>query len=223
MNGWMNSEGHRENILNASHCSVGIGCFYFNGTYAWTQCFGREEGIPGERKTNQDVTYSVTAATRLVTPSLTESSGTLKVGETKQLQIGAIQESCRAYIDADSYDWQSDSPAATVDSDGVITAVSPGNVVITGRNKGNPSQVLTYTLTVSEEPTPPAIVFGDSNGDGVVDSKDAVMIKRYMAGYTDQKINLAACDVNADGTVDSKDAVKILKKLAGYDVVLGEK
>lgn len=223
MNSWMKSEGHRANILKDSYHSIGIGCFYFNGAYAWTQCFGIGEGISGEEKTNQVATYAINAASHLVAPSLTESSGTLNEGETRQLQIGATQEWCFTYIDADSYDWQSDSPAATVDSNGLITAVSPGNAVITGRNKGNPSQVLTYTLTVTEaEPIPPAIVFGDSNGDGVVDSKDAVMIKRYMAGYTDQKIDLAASDVNVDGTVDSKDAVKILKKLAGYDVVLGE-
>lgn len=39
MNGWMNSEGHRANILNAKYTEIGIGyCTGKNGPY-WTQMF----------------------------------------------------------------------------------------------------------------------------------------------------------------------------------------
>ncbi|MBO5459326.1 MAG: hypothetical protein J5981_03650, partial [Lachnospira sp.] len=51
------------------------------------------------------------------------------------------------------------------------------------------------------------IVFGDANNDGTVDSKDAVLLKKYLAGFTDLEIDLLLCDVNADGAVDSRDAV----------------
>lgn len=37
VNGWMNSEGHRANILNASFRQIGVG-YYANGNY-WTQMF----------------------------------------------------------------------------------------------------------------------------------------------------------------------------------------
>lgn len=77
----------------------------------------------------------------------------------------------------------------------------------------------TGTTTASYKILPS--LYGDANSDGVVDSKDVVMIKKYLAGYTGLNINLTVSDVNGDGKVDSKDAVKILKKLAGYDVVLG--
>lgn len=40
MNSWMNSDGHRENILSADVSNIGIGCFYHNGSYYWVQCFG---------------------------------------------------------------------------------------------------------------------------------------------------------------------------------------
>lgn len=40
MNGWMNSDGHRKNILNSSYRSIGIGCYEYNGTLYWVQCFG---------------------------------------------------------------------------------------------------------------------------------------------------------------------------------------
>ena len=159
MDSWMNSAGHRANILADSYHSVGIGCFYFNGVYSWTQCFGIREGATGEKKATQDVSYAVTAAIHLVTPSLTESSGTLTVGKTKLLEIRASV----AYIDADSYEWESNSASAAVSSNGIITAMRAGKSVITGRNKANPLQTLTYTLTVVEDKvaTPTIVISGD--------------------------------------------------------------
>ena len=39
MNAWMNSDGHRANILNKDFESVGIACYNYNGTYYWVQFF----------------------------------------------------------------------------------------------------------------------------------------------------------------------------------------
>jgi uncharacterized YkwD family protein/spore coat assembly protein SafA len=40
MNAWMNSPGHRANILNPSYNQIGVGCAKSsNGTYYWTQEF----------------------------------------------------------------------------------------------------------------------------------------------------------------------------------------
>ena len=82
----------------------------------------------------------------------------------------------------------------------------------------------TYMITETELESNKAsdVVYGDANSDGTVNSKDVVMIKKHLAGYTDLGINIDVCDVNVDGTVNSKDAVLILKKLAGYDVELGK-
>lgn len=44
LNSWMNSEGHRANILGSDYTSIGIGCVYINGRYYWVQCFGTEKG-----------------------------------------------------------------------------------------------------------------------------------------------------------------------------------
>ncbi|GIH29524.1 hypothetical protein Aph01nite_78340 [Acrocarpospora phusangensis] len=38
--GWMNSQGHRENILNCSYTQIGVGYVAAGGPY-WTQDFGR--------------------------------------------------------------------------------------------------------------------------------------------------------------------------------------
>ena len=59
-------------------------------------------------------------------------------------------------------------------------------------------------------------VTGDVNGDGEVNSDDAVCILRYLAGY-DVDVKIENGDVNGDGEVNSDDAVCILRNLAGLD------
>ncbi len=39
VNGWMNSEGHRKNILSASFTKIGTGCYSSGGVLYWTQFF----------------------------------------------------------------------------------------------------------------------------------------------------------------------------------------
>jgi len=47
MNAWMNSPGHRSNILSASNWEIGIGYYEGSGSYSsyWTQDFGRRNGV----------------------------------------------------------------------------------------------------------------------------------------------------------------------------------
>jgi len=41
MEAWMNSPGHRENIMNSGFTHIGVGCFRgSNGQLYWTQLFG---------------------------------------------------------------------------------------------------------------------------------------------------------------------------------------
>jgi len=39
MNAWMNSDGHRANILNAKYTKIGVGYYQTNGVNYWTQLF----------------------------------------------------------------------------------------------------------------------------------------------------------------------------------------
>ena len=39
MKAWMNSSGHRANILNEKFTSIGVGCYEQNGVLYWTQLF----------------------------------------------------------------------------------------------------------------------------------------------------------------------------------------
>ncbi len=56
---------------------------------------------------------------------------------------------------------------------------------------------------------------GDPNGDGVIDLKDVVLIRRYLAGGWDLEVNEANADVNDDGVLDLKDVVILKRYLAG--------
>ncbi len=39
MDGWMRSDGHRANILNASYTKISVSCYYDGSTYYWVQNF----------------------------------------------------------------------------------------------------------------------------------------------------------------------------------------
>ena len=54
---------------------------------------------------------------------------------------------------------------------------------------------------------------GDANGDGSVDMKDVLVMRKYIANLTDE-IDLAAADVNGDGSVDMKDVLFVRKYIA---------
>lgn len=56
---------------------------------------------------------------------------------------------------------------------------------------------------------------GDINGDGTINLKDVVMLRRYIAGGWNVTADDAAADVNGDGKVNLKDAVTLRRYIAG--------
>ncbi len=60
MDGWMNSEGHRANILGESWNSIGIGCFQSpNGVLHWVQLFGSAQGSNPAPRADETSQYNV--------------------------------------------------------------------------------------------------------------------------------------------------------------------
>lgn len=41
MSSWMDSAGHRENILDGSYATLGVGCYWYGSDVYWVQLFGR--------------------------------------------------------------------------------------------------------------------------------------------------------------------------------------
>lgn len=55
-------------------------------------------------------------------------------------------------------------------------------------------------------------ILGDVNGDGVVDSIDALLVLRYVMGIIGaNELDLSVADMNGDGVIDSVDALDILR------------
>ena len=71
-------------------------------------------------------------------------------------------------------------------------------------------------IPYEETQIPPLdIVWGDVNGDGAVDTADAVLVLQRAANLIgDADLNMIAADVNGDGAIDTADAVLILQKAA---------
>ena len=62
------------------------------------------------------------------------------------------------------------------------------------------------------------VVKGDTNGDGKVNSNDALSILKHSAGIDElTNYNLQAADVNVDGKINSSAALSILKYSAGLE------
>ncbi len=118
-------------------------------------------------------------------------------------------------------------------SDGVLTAeqaarfglaVTGADITISDWTVYDANGNKLYEQSQGEKPIDPSEVkYGDVNGDGDIDSSDAVLLKKHLAQVTGLDINEKACDVNADGTLDVQDAIILLKHLAGMNVTLGKK
>lgn len=59
---WMNSPGHRANMLDGSYTCVGIGCAHVGAVTYWVQCFGNRstsESFDGSDVDSSEYTYYV--------------------------------------------------------------------------------------------------------------------------------------------------------------------
>lgn len=89
MNAWMNSSGHRANILNEKMEYIGVGVFYQNGVYYWSQFFAVSNSlsngayIPGE---NEDTVHPsfITTTQPLTTTQVTTTAKPIEVTTTNK-------------------------------------------------------------------------------------------------------------------------------------------
>lgn len=65
-------------------------------------------------------------------------------------------------------------------------------------------------------------VYGDANGDAVIDGRDVVRLKNYLANYdydteTSTVEIFDGADANGDGIIDGRDVIRLKNYLANYD------
>lgn len=107
----------------------------------------------------------------------------------------------------------SNTAVATVDENGVVTAVAPGNASISCTSEENPDIKAVCKIKVLEGTNPDALTAGDVNKDGSINAADALLVLKHAAKVSiisEEKL-LKAADINDDNNIDAKDALDILK------------
>ena len=157
MNSWMNSTGHRENILSGDYTTIGVGCFKNNGRITWVQCFGTGSDTASCKKPSDK---HVTRTLQLATEEFTEATdsdyhtifgsletysfhffiqldGFIYSMETDQTVQARLCVSNPQYpylitvLDNTGITWSvKDTGAVSVTSGGMVTAKAPGDAEI---------------------------------------------------------------------------------------------
>ena len=158
MNGWMNSPGHKANILDENNYgfrSVGIGVFQIDGICYWSQLFnGMAKRSTPTQKTAVTKTLTVTARPKLLSLSINKSKLTLNNGETATLSVanynlGYNDSEYPLYHTIDSSGLTfttANSKVACVSATGQVTPTGKGSTTITVKSK-NGAKLFTVSVT----------------------------------------------------------------------------
>ena len=150
MDSWMNSTGHRENILSSRWNSIGIGCFRApDGMLYWTQAFGSASATPVSQPENGMVAWSVYIDSNLVPvsldPILVDEGGNVQeppvrlyVNQERDAMATAVSVGDGGWgsvslVAGESFQWVSSNPKVlSVDSHGHVKALAAGTARLTG-------------------------------------------------------------------------------------------
>ena len=156
--GWMNSAGHKANILESKYTTIGIGCVEVDGGYYWVQCFGTGSDTTNCTKpTDKEVTETIEIAVGEFDEDTTSSGTIFNIGgeEAGPYTFEFILENLNGqmdkgtsatvnvkiknpgingvYIDVneDSMYWKSSNTSVATVSNGVVNMVGDGSSKIT--------------------------------------------------------------------------------------------
>ena len=190
MKSWMNSPGHKENILRSNYSSIGIGCVKVNGIYYWTQIFG---GSPVKTaKANQYKTIKgdsvITASAKFLAKDFSADvkKKNLRKGETTEITYLISNTFVKVPLLAKSATFKSSNEnVCTVAANGKVTAVGGGTATISVYPKNNSGTKTTVKITVSGSTSP------SSASTATTDIKAAAISYRRKAVYTGKQIRPA--------------------------------
>lgn len=169
--GWMNSTGHRENILKANYTGVGVGCFNYKGINFWVQCFSDITADGAVRTGTASATAAVSASTDYINMSGKLAENTFSsAGETTIFTVSNNNVGwtyITATVDSSSFNYSSSSSAAKVDPAGNVTVAGGGTAIITAATKKG-SLSASDTLTSTAPSLTPSIT-SITAGSGKVD------------------------------------------------------
>ena len=136
MEAWMDSSGHRSNILNAGWTSIGVGCFTQGNVQYWVQMFSSSQAAEPQIYGSKNVTRSISASKDIVNLEITgvssEPISISVVPDGQEISLGAVIRNA-------GWDYGSTVPAADsiswTSSDSSVVSVDMGK--LTGQKNGN--------------------------------------------------------------------------------------
>lgn len=148
MNAWMNSSGHRANILNENMEYIGVGVVYSDGIYYWSQFFAASNNLsngaylPGE---NEDTIVTQSTAT---TQPITTTQVTTTVKPITTEQVSTTSEPVTT-----AQSTASAKPTSTTTTKPVTTALTTTDTVPTTATQVTTTISTTCTQPITDEQT----------------------------------------------------------------------
>ena len=148
---WMNSDGHRANILRPDFKTIGIACVRVNGRALWVQCFGTQLTTEAQRSSypatlESGATVNILADKAHYHPVFTAEKTELQVGEVAHV----LSLWMGVHMDDKGLIVESSAPNVITVRDGVdFVAVGPGSAQITVYPIGAPDLAQTFTMRVT--------------------------------------------------------------------------
>lgn len=156
MNSWMNSAGHKANILLSENISIGIGAVKYGNRYYWVQLFGRYNinQAPKVPQSNKTVTRNVDVLTSNIELYYNSTNNLYDVQYKDgfnptivMLNIG--WEYACVTIDPKFLNYESsDNSVFTVEENGKINIVNPGKAILTVNLKENSQVTLNKEISI---------------------------------------------------------------------------
>ena len=151
---WMNSTGHKNNILSASYKSIGVGCTIVDGVKYWVQVFGDKAATAvsatSYKNTKKEVAIKTDVYADFYKPTITAGKKKLNIGGTTTLTYRCNNSWTSTTIKAKSVTFtSSDKAVCTVDATGKVTAKGGGTATISAYPKGFSNVKKSVKITVN--------------------------------------------------------------------------
>ncbi|SDF91149.1 CAP domain-containing protein [Marvinbryantia formatexigens] len=188
---WKNSPGHYANMIEGDFRSVGIGCFNYDGTLYWVQCFGRGSASAGTKPADKSTVMRINLHQYYLYDArnlfITGVDGTsinalaLKKGDKKNLTLlfydgGSIKPVELLWKD---FRLKSSNPAVlTVDGAGNVKGVKAGTAVVTISHPQYPGWSCPMTFKVSDADSRSLIL--NANGGSLSKTQNIKTQKRTV-------------------------------------------
>lgn len=198
MDGWMNSAGHRANILLSGATSMGIGCVKHNGIYYWVQIFTSSDSkgaLSGKSDVKNKTFRIATSAGAGTLDPYIMGGDSIEEGKSGKIALAnknIESKNCIAVISNSDIVWTSSDPTVgNVTCGNTFNAITPGTVKITATLGGliNVSKTITVKAKASQDSGSGG---SSESGGGANSSGSGESEQPETSEYTDEDHEAAA-------------------------------